>query len=277
MPPKSPRLAEEVVARFVKWIDAGAPAPTGAAVTAMVAPGFDDARGHWAFQPVARPEPLAVNDPSWVKTPVDAFVLAKLEERGWPPAPDASRSDWLRRVTFDLTGLPPTPEEVEAFDRDASPNAFECGGRPPACEPPLRRAMGAALARRGAVRRDRGVRIRPSHPRRLAVPRLRDRLLEPRQAVQPVRRRTDRRGRDRARRPGGPDGVGVPPARPGPTKRRQPRHRPLPQRGADRAHRHHRHRLPRTDGRLCPLPQPQARTDQPEGLLPLTGLPRCDR
>ena len=125
MPPKAPRLADQVVTRIVKWIDAGAPFPTAASATAMVAPGLDEARRHWAFQPVARPEPPAVNDPAWVKTPVDAFVLAKLEERGWPPAPDASRSDWLRRVTFDLTGLPPTPEEVEAFERDASPNAFE--------------------------------------------------------------------------------------------------------------------------------------------------------
>ena len=56
MPPKAPRLADEVVARFVKWIDAGAPAPTGASATAMVAPGLDDARRHWAFQPIARPD-----------------------------------------------------------------------------------------------------------------------------------------------------------------------------------------------------------------------------
>jgi hypothetical protein len=125
MPPKAPRLADEVVARFVKWIDAGAPAPTAAPATAIVAPGLDEARRHWAFQPIVRPDPPAVNDPAWVETPVDAFVLAKLEARGWHPAPEASRSDWLRRLTFDLTGLPPTPEEVEAFERDASPNAFD--------------------------------------------------------------------------------------------------------------------------------------------------------
>ena len=125
MPPKALRLAAEVVARFVQWIDAGAPTPVGASATATVAPGIDDARKHWAFQPIARPAPPAVNNSAWVETPVDAFVLTKLEERGWPPAPDASRSDWLRRVTFDLTGLPPTPEEVEAFERDASATAFE--------------------------------------------------------------------------------------------------------------------------------------------------------
>jgi hypothetical protein len=125
MPPKAPALSGEIVARFVKWIDAGAPAPEHGSATAVVAPGPGDARQHWAFRPIARPEPPAVNDPGWALTPVDAFVLAKLEERGWSPAADASRSDWLRRVTFDLTGLPPSPEDVEAFERDASANAFE--------------------------------------------------------------------------------------------------------------------------------------------------------
>jgi hypothetical protein len=125
MPPKAPALAEEVVARFVKWIDAGAPTTADGSATAVVASGPGDARKHWAFQPIGRPEPPAVNDPSWALTPVDVFVFAKLEGRGWSPAPDASRSDWLRRVTFDLTGLPPSPEDVEAFERDTSPNAFE--------------------------------------------------------------------------------------------------------------------------------------------------------
>ena len=72
-----------------------------------------------------RPAPPAVRDVAWVKTPVDAFVLAELESRGWRPAPPADLRDWLRRVTFDLTGLPPTPEEVGAFVADASPGAEE--------------------------------------------------------------------------------------------------------------------------------------------------------
>ena len=125
MPPKAPRLAEDVVARFVQWIDAGAPVPLSGSETMVVGAGLDDGRKHWAFQPLARPAAPRVNEPAWVETPVDAFVLAKLEEHGWPPAPDASRGDWLRRVTFDLTGLPPLPEEVEAFERDRSPTAFE--------------------------------------------------------------------------------------------------------------------------------------------------------
>ena len=125
MPPKAPALAGEVVAQFVKWIDAGAPTPVAGSASSNVASGSGDARKHWAFQPIRRPEPPVVNDLAWGLTPVDAFVLTKLEERGWSPAPDASRSDWLRRVTFDLTGLPPSPEDVEAFERDMSPHAFE--------------------------------------------------------------------------------------------------------------------------------------------------------
>jgi len=125
MPPKASALSGEVVARFVKWIDDGAPAPAAGSATAAVVPGPGDARKHWAFQPVTWPVPPVVNDRSWPLTPVDTFVLAKLEERGWSPAADASPSDWLRRVTFDLTGLPPSPEEIEAFERDLSPGAFE--------------------------------------------------------------------------------------------------------------------------------------------------------
>src|SRR6516162_281365 len=67
---------------------------------------------HWAFRAPVRPVTPAVRDTAWVRTPLDAFVLARLEEVGLRPAPTASRSDLIRRVTFDLTGLPPTPEEV---------------------------------------------------------------------------------------------------------------------------------------------------------------------
>ena len=69
------------------------------------------------------PTPPTPRDPSGVKTPIDAFILAKLDERGWHPSPPAVPAEWLRRVTFDLTGLPPTPEEVDAFVRDTSPGA----------------------------------------------------------------------------------------------------------------------------------------------------------
>ena len=81
-------------------------------------------RGRWAYQPPKRPEVPKVENTAWVKTPVDAFVLARLEKEGLTPAKPADRATLLRRVTFDLTGLPPSPEEIDAFVKDPSPNAY---------------------------------------------------------------------------------------------------------------------------------------------------------
>jgi hypothetical protein len=85
-------------------------------------------RRHWAFQPrkdVAPPVFTAPADKSWVKTPIDAFVLASLRKAGLTPAPPADRATLLRRITYDLHGLPPTPEEIDAFVADRSPDAWE--------------------------------------------------------------------------------------------------------------------------------------------------------
>ncbi len=81
-------------------------------------------RGRWAYQRPKRPEIPRVQNTAWVKTPVDAFVLARLEKEGLTPAQPADRATLLRRVTFDLTGLPPSPEEIDAFVKDPSPNAY---------------------------------------------------------------------------------------------------------------------------------------------------------
>ena len=85
-------------------------------------------RRHWAFQPRANAQPPVFTDAearSWIKTPVDEFVLAGLRKAGLKPAPKAGREALIRRVTYDLTGLPPTPAEIEAFVRDSSPDAWE--------------------------------------------------------------------------------------------------------------------------------------------------------
>ena len=85
-------------------------------------------RRHWAFQPRKDPTPpafTAAADKAWVKTPIDAFLLAGLKKAGLRPAPAADRATLIRRVTFDLTGLPPTPEEIDGFVRDQSANAWE--------------------------------------------------------------------------------------------------------------------------------------------------------
>ena len=81
-------------------------------------------RSHWAFRPVKPVVPPRVNDPAWVQSPVDAFILATLEGHGLRPSPRADRRTLIRRVTFDLIGLPPTPEEVAAFVLDDLPDAF---------------------------------------------------------------------------------------------------------------------------------------------------------
>ncbi len=81
--------------------------------------------GHWAFRPMSKKAPPAVKNEAWIRQPIDRFVLAGLEAQGLAPAPEAPREVWLRRVTFDLTGLPPTPEELAAFLADVSPRAYE--------------------------------------------------------------------------------------------------------------------------------------------------------
>ncbi len=82
-------------------------------------------RKYWAFQKIRRWQPPVVRDRLWVRNPIDAFVLAELESKGLPPSPRANKITLLRRATADLTGLPPTPEDVEAFLADKSPRAFE--------------------------------------------------------------------------------------------------------------------------------------------------------
>src|SRR5882724_3598783 len=86
---------------------------------------FIGSRGkYWAFQKISRPQVPALSDP-WVRTPIDAFILEALRAKNLPPSAPADRVRLIRRVTFDLTGLPPAPAEVEAFLRDRSANAYE--------------------------------------------------------------------------------------------------------------------------------------------------------
>src|SRR5262249_42573389 len=102
------------------WVKMGAPWPA-----APVADSPADAwKRHWAFQPVRNPPLPAVRDASWPRTPVDHFVLAGLEKAGLTPSPPADRRTLLRRVTFDVIGLPPTPAQIDAFLTDTSPDAF---------------------------------------------------------------------------------------------------------------------------------------------------------
>jgi len=117
MPPKE-RLAAATVADFETWVKRGAPTPSAGALVNKHAP-------LWSLALPGAPAPPAVRQERWAKTPVDRFILSRLEEKGLEPAPPADRRTLLRRVTYALTGLPPAPEEVDAFLADASPDAYE--------------------------------------------------------------------------------------------------------------------------------------------------------
>ncbi len=122
MPPSGPRLDDSQVSLLRAWIDQGAPWPesTDAETANVSAPRSE----HWAFQPIKRPEPPAVAGTAWVRNSIDQFVLVALEARGISPSPEADRATLIRRLSLDLTGLPPTPEEVGAFISDNRPEAY---------------------------------------------------------------------------------------------------------------------------------------------------------
>jgi cytochrome c553 len=121
------KLPDQVIKDFEEWVKMGAPAPRGDATVAANRPSynFDDAKKFWSYRPITDHRPPAVKNQSWVKTPIDRFILAKLEEKQLKPVGDADKRTLIRRATFDLTGLPPAPEEIEKFLHDKSPNAFE--------------------------------------------------------------------------------------------------------------------------------------------------------
>ncbi|MEX2140138.1 MAG: PSD1 and planctomycete cytochrome C domain-containing protein [Pirellulales bacterium] len=124
MPPDG-KLPSEKVEVLAAWVKRGAPWPDHGSLVPSDDDSSDKAENHWAFQPVREPPLPTVNGSDWVRSPVDAFILARLEAAGIAPSKPADRRTLLRRVTLDLTGLPPTPAEVEEFVNDASPNAFE--------------------------------------------------------------------------------------------------------------------------------------------------------
>jgi mono/diheme cytochrome c family protein len=124
MPPKG-KLSNEAIVHLTEWVKMGAPWPDDTAKTDAASQSVAEVRRkHWAFQPVKKPSLPAVKKSDWVQTPIDAFVLAGLEAKGLAPAPAADRRILIRRVTQDLHGLPPTPEEVAAFEADRSPDAY---------------------------------------------------------------------------------------------------------------------------------------------------------
>lgn len=127
MPPRQ-KLSDLEIAAFEEWIRMGAPDPrtddTVAVARAREAINWEQAREWWSFRPVQKPALPAVKTSGWPTTDLDRFILARLEQEGLTPSADADRRTLIRRVTFDLVGLPPSPDEVDSFLADRSPDAF---------------------------------------------------------------------------------------------------------------------------------------------------------
>lgn len=127
MPPDS-KLGDEEVEIIRKWVMDKAPWPADSDIEVARNNDFDLAERkaeHWCWRPISHPAIPDVQDETWPTDGIDHFILSKLEAAGLQPAQSADRRTWLRRVTFDLTGLPPTPQELEAFVNDESKDAFE--------------------------------------------------------------------------------------------------------------------------------------------------------
>ena len=125
MPPKG-KLTEREIALLTQWVSMGAPDPRTAPAGSPARRPMDVEKGRafWAFRPPVDSRIPRVNDKTWPRTPIDCFILSALEEKGLRPAESTDRRHLIRRATFDLTGLPPTPGEIDGFLADESPDAF---------------------------------------------------------------------------------------------------------------------------------------------------------
>ena len=136
MPPEE-KLPDDKIALLIQWVRRGAiwpdphpekssDAPPTSNDTALGPATYENTKqNHWAFQPIRRPEPPAVQNEQWPRTPIDRFVLARLEQAGLSPSPQADRRTLIRRLYFDLIGLPPTQAEIDAFVADTAPDALQ--------------------------------------------------------------------------------------------------------------------------------------------------------
>jgi mono/diheme cytochrome c family protein len=125
MPQGGSKLSDEQIADLSQWIKMGAPWPKSTAPVRTEGKQITaEMRQFWSFQPLKLPAVPEVKDAGWAKTDIDRFVLAKLEAKGMKPSPQADRRTLIRRATLDLIGLPPTPEEIEAFEKDTSADAY---------------------------------------------------------------------------------------------------------------------------------------------------------
>jgi mono/diheme cytochrome c family protein len=120
MPPKGQKLSDAKIADLEAWVKMGAPDPR----TGVVVAANKSTRDHWSFKSIQNPPVPEVKETNWIRTPIDNFIVAKLEANGMQPNPIADKRTLIRRATFDLIGLPPTTQEVNDFLNDDSPDAF---------------------------------------------------------------------------------------------------------------------------------------------------------
>ncbi len=140
MPPRK-KLPPEDIAVLEEWVKMGAPDPRvggpSAAPAARAPVDWEKARAWWSFQPLTKPAPPVVRDTAWPENGIDSFILSRLETEGLAPAEDAAPGVLIRRLTYDLTGLPPSPEEVDAFEKSAAASGLTAA---------IREAAGRLLA-----------------------------------------------------------------------------------------------------------------------------------
>src|SRR5580658_777273 len=125
--PMGSKLKDSQVEDLAAWVKAGATWPKSSAPITSTSGKYvipPERKAFWSLVPLKDPQPPSVKDAKWPKSPIDKFILARLEKDGMKPVRPANKHDLLRRATLDLTGLPPTPEEIAAFDKDAAPDAF---------------------------------------------------------------------------------------------------------------------------------------------------------
>ncbi len=121
MPPAGAPLTPAEIEIIRSWIDGGAAVPQSSAA----APAKEVISDHWAFRPILKPAPPAVSQPRWTRNPIDHFVLARLDREKITPSLEASKRTLIRRVALDLTGIPPSPEQIRAFEQDTRADAYE--------------------------------------------------------------------------------------------------------------------------------------------------------
>ena len=140
-------------------------------------------RQHWSYLPVKKPAVPKLKNAAWVRNPIDAFVLAKLEAKGWKPSPPAAPNAWLRRVYLDVTGLPPTFEEQDAFAKNPTPEAMDAVVKDLLARPTYGERWGRHWLDVVRYAETARLRTRRRQAERLALPRLRHQGVQRRQAV----------------------------------------------------------------------------------------------